>query len=203
VFWHPETNLLDRAREELFCLIGRNNLFLTSKQKAERQTEGTPFCVTAFLPDRHLTRPGAACFPLQTGGTAQNPQRDLEGIKGDRMPNLSSESLQYLERLGDGVSDANDTRQSLVFMHALAIGYSEVYLTENADGFRQDWPRIPLPGTLGQLEASAALGRRVAALLDTEHPVAGVTSGQVRPELDANYEAVKTASYVWSAPHGS
>ena len=32
-------------------------------------------------------------------------------------------------------------------MHALAVGYSPAYLTENADGIRRDWPRIPLPDT--------------------------------------------------------
>jgi hypothetical protein len=68
-------------------------------------------------------------------------------------------------------------------MHTLAIGYSAAYLTENADGLRRDWPRIPIPATLRQLEVSAALGRRAAALLDTEIPVTGVTCGQVRPEL--------------------
>jgi hypothetical protein len=183
LFWHGKTKLLDEKREELFLLQGASNLFLTSRQRAERQTEGTPFYVSAFLPDWHLTRPGAACFPLWTGGTDQNPQRDLAGIKGDRVPNLSSESLQYLQRLGVNRLDPDGTWHSLLFMHALALGYSEAYLRENSDGLRQDWPRIPLPATLTQLEVSAALGRRVAALLDTEQPIAGVTSGQVRPEL--------------------
>ena len=53
-------------------------------------------------------------------------------------------------------------------MHALAIGYSPAYLTENADGIRRDWPRIPLPASRKAMEASAALGEQVAALLDTE-----------------------------------
>jgi hypothetical protein len=30
-------------------------------------------------------------------------------------------------------------------MHTLAVGYAPDYLSENADGIRQDWPRIPLP----------------------------------------------------------
>jgi hypothetical protein len=68
-------------------------------------------------------------------------------------------------------------------MHVLAIGYSPKYLAENADGLRQDWPRIPLPDTRGALETSAELGKQVAALLDTETPVTGVTSGQIREEL--------------------
>lgn len=70
-------------------------------------------------------------------------------------------------------------------MHALAIGYSPAYLTENADGIRDNWPRVPLPDSKKTLLASAELGRRVAALLDTESSVAGVTSGKVRPELKA------------------
>ena len=63
-------------------------------------------------------------------------------------------------------------------MHALAIGYSPAYLAENADGIRRDWPRIPLPDSRKALEASAALGRQVAALLDTEADVPGVTAGR-------------------------
>jgi hypothetical protein len=68
-------------------------------------------------------------------------------------------------------------------MHALAIGYSPAYLSENADGIRQDWPRVPLPATREALEGSANLGRQVAAVLDTEHLVPGVTAGNIRPEL--------------------
>jgi hypothetical protein len=70
-------------------------------------------------------------------------------------------------------------------MHALAIGYAPAYLSENADGIRQDWPRVPLPATAAGLRASAALGRQVAALLDTEQAVPGVTSGAIRPALQA------------------
>ena len=48
---------------------------------------------------------------------------------------------------------------------------------------RQDWPRVPLPADRDVLLASAALGRRVAALLDPETPVLGVTAGSVEPAL--------------------
>ena len=60
-----------------------------------------------------------------------------------------------------------------------------------------EWPRIPLPGWPGgdsdtdvgvaadELRASAARGRELAALLDPETPVPGVTSGTLRPELAA------------------
>ena len=68
-------------------------------------------------------------------------------------------------------------------MHALAIGYSPAYLADHADGIRQDWPRIPLPASKATLIASAELGKQVAALLDTENGVDGVTAGRVRPDL--------------------
>ena len=64
-------------------------------------------------------------------------------------------------------------------MHTLAIGCSPAYLTENADGIRRDWPRIPLPADRKVLEASAALGEQIAALLDTETDVPGVTCGKI------------------------
>ena len=68
-------------------------------------------------------------------------------------------------------------------MHALAIGYSPAYVADNADGIPENWPRIPLPASRDALLNSAALGREVAALLDTETPVPGVTSGALRAEL--------------------
>ncbi|NQU76255.1 MAG: DNA methyltransferase, partial [Planctomycetes bacterium] len=52
-------------------------------------------------------------------------------------------------------------------------------------GIRRDWPRIPLPGSRKALEASVALGRQVAALLDTEAEASGVTAGQVEPIFQA------------------
>jgi hypothetical protein len=66
-------------------------------------------------------------------------------------------------------------------MHALEIGYSPTYLTENADGVRNDWPRIPLPASRKMLEVSASLGEQIAALLNTEIEVAGVTGGKLSP----------------------
>lgn len=42
---------------------------------------------------------------------------------------------------------------------------------------------MPLRDTAAALTKSAALGREIAALLDTETPVPGVTAGAIRPEL--------------------
>jgi hypothetical protein len=48
---------------------------------------------------------------------------------------------------------------------------------------RQDWPRVPLPSDGATLRRSAELGREVAALLDVEQDVDGVTTDPIRPAL--------------------
>jgi hypothetical protein len=99
------------------------------------------------------------------------------------IPNLSAAARAYLASLGLPDPDADQATAELIWYHALAIGYSPAYLAENADGIRQDWPRIPLPQAKDSLLASAALGRQAAALLDTEAPVPGVTAGTIQDEL--------------------
>ena len=71
----------------------------------------------------------------------------------------------------------------LILHHAQAITYSPAYLAENAGGIRQGWPRIPLPDSADALQASAALGARLAILLDPDSLADGVTAGTIRPEL--------------------
>jgi hypothetical protein len=98
-------------------------------------------------------------------------------------PNLSRAAVAYLAALKIRDPDGDAERARLIWMHALAIGYSPAYLSENADGIRRDWPRIPLPADRKVLEASAALGEQLAALLDSETDVPGVTSGKIGPAL--------------------
>ena len=100
-----------------------------------------------------------------------------------RRPNLSTAAQRYLDRLGLGVED--------LFHHALAVLHDPAYREANAGALRMEWPRTPLPGWPGgdapdaadELRVSAARGRELAALLDPETPMEGVTSGELRPEL--------------------
>jgi hypothetical protein len=45
------------------------------------------------------------------------------------------------------------------------------------------WPRVPVPDSRRQLQSSAALGLQIAALMDVETPVPGVTTGKIREDL--------------------
>jgi hypothetical protein len=146
---------------------------------------------TALLGDNDFQRGHAYYFPLRllNGQRLRKQARmavaDLFG--GDAptaapVANLSKAARAWLDALGINDADAEGMAEP-PWLHVLAIGFAPAYLAENADGVRQDWPRVPLPARRELLEASAALGRQVAALLDPEAPVPGVTSGTTRPEL--------------------
>jgi hypothetical protein len=178
LYWEPETKLLDEKREDLYELASLDNRFLTSRQKRERDREGTPFYSTSHLPDWHLTRPGAACFPLLKHPSGQESLGEMKS-RSDSC-NLSEIAYRYLLATN---ADINFEGSKLIWSHILAIGYSPLYLRTNEDGMRQDWPRIPMPATLVILTSSATLGGKIAALLDSESAVRGVTGGIIQPEL--------------------
>ena len=108
-------------------------------------------------------------FPLLLAEGDLNVSRQYSRI------NLSSNAVRYISSLGCPEQD--------LFFHVVATLHSSIFRTRNQSALRQDWPRIPLPAKKTDLLASAALGRRVAALLDTEHPVDGISAGTIRPEL--------------------
>lgn len=189
----------NRARPALWEQCFDGNAFLLSRMKPGKEPEGPPMYFCRGLSDDHLLSPDAACFalrlPRQAGRKIIKGRYVLEA--GEPKANLSAAARAYLAGLGimdvdkydppspetDGLRRAcgGIDNAALVWLHALAVGYSPAYLAENADGIRRDWPRIPLPDSRKTLEASAALGRQLAALLDTEADVPGVTSGKLEP----------------------
>ncbi|MGH9966409.1 MAG: type ISP restriction/modification enzyme [Pyrinomonadaceae bacterium] len=93
--------------------------------------------------------------------------------------NLSQRVVVYLKTIGRIEEDAEN-----LFYHLVALLHAPQYALENSGALRQDWPRIPLPSSKETLLDSAELGRKVAALLDTERGVAGVTEGKIERPLD-------------------
>jgi hypothetical protein len=104
-------------------------------------------------------------------------------FRSDNGANLSTSARAWLAALSLPDPDTNRDIAALPWHHALAIGYAPAWLSENTDGIRQDWPRVPLPDTADLLRASATLGARVAALLDPDTPVQGVTAGAIQPAI--------------------
>ena len=78
-----------------------------------------------------------------------------------------------------------------MFHHVLATMHDPAYREANAGALRMEWPRIPLPGwpdgggedAAEELARSAVRGRELAALLDPDTPVPGVTQAPLRPGI--------------------
>ena len=154
--------------------------FLVSRSNTAASTEGFPLFMTSALMDKQMINRNPSAIPMVIQSGKEETQSDwFQSVAS----NLSPRSALYLQYLGFPNPDTDQNTAELIWMHALAIGYSPTYLRDNADGIRENWPRIPLPSSNEVLLASAKLGSQVAALLDTETNVAGVTSGTVRDEL--------------------
>ena len=181
LFSRPSPELLDHRE------IPGNRYFIT-RDTADKCPEGPPFLCSSLVCDYDCISGHARHFPIFIFPSKSDSDAAAEKMYAPSesriMPNLSKAARDYLKRVGISDPYADAETAGLIWMHALAVGYSTAYLGENADGIRQDWPRIPLPATRKVLVKSAELGRRVAALLDTENPVAGVTIGKIDPRLN-------------------
>src|SRR3984893_15939389 len=97
--------------------------------------------------------------------------------------NLSTAVRTYLSNLQLPNPDEDIATGELVWLHSLAICYSPAYLSENEDGVKRDFPRIPLPPDAALLRNSARIGNRLPALLDPDGEIIGVTRGTILPIL--------------------
>ena len=180
LYWEAAGGLLDRPRAGYGPHVFKGNIWLSAAQHL-RQGAAEPQAVfTELMGSHHLIERSANMFP------AWLRDDDLGGNgEGARRANLSEAAHCYLGRLDLGVED--------LFHHVLATLHDPAYRTANAGALRMEWPRIPLPGwpdggeadAADTLARSAARGRELAALLDPETPVSGVTQGPLRPEIAA------------------
>ena len=179
LYWEAETKLLDEKRADYEPNVFDGNMWLVTQQKPCR--EWSPPQVISNIGCLDLMDRGATCIPayLRDEGLGL-------GVDADhRRPNPTVAAQRYLDRLGLGVED--------LFHHILAVLHDPAYREANAGALRMEWPRIPLPGWLEgeapdaaeELAASAARGRELASLLDSDTPVAGVTEGALLPEIAA------------------
>jgi hypothetical protein len=193
-YYSGERPLWNEPRPSLWEQVWEGNTFFMSRPSGVADPEGVPVYFTSLLGDNDFQRGHAYYFPIHlkvplpnNGNHQQSNMLSESGIAYAVRPraNLSAKARHYLKHLGLPSPDEDEEVAGLLWMHALAIGYAPAYLTEHADGIRADWPRVPLPDTAERLRASAALGHRIATLLDTEVSIRGVTQSPLRPELRA------------------
>ena len=179
LYWEGDSGLLDRPRPEHKSHVFEENLWLSSAQHIRKGATEPQTCFTRHIGSLHLIERGANMFPawLWEGGLG------LDNDGTSRRPNLSHAAQRYLDRLGLGVEN--------LFHHVLAVLHDPAYREANAGALRMEWPRISLPGwpdgneegAADEFGASAARGRELAALLDSDTPVPGVTEGVLHPEF--------------------
>ncbi len=180
LYWEADTKLLDEKRADYKPHVFDGNLWLCSAQHLRKGETEPQAYFTRDMASYHLIERGALWFPAYLRddglGTAEIGETLCR-------PNLSPEAEHYLDCVGLGVED--------LFHHVLAVLHDPAYRESNAGALRMEWPRIPLPGwpdgdedgAADELSASAARGRELAALLDSDTPVPGVTEGALRPEI--------------------
>ena len=181
LYWESDRGLLTAPSPDYWPHLIEGNIWMSSAQHLRKGASEPQACLARSAGSFHLIERGAAMFPawLHEEGMA------LDGGGEERRPNLSDAAQRYLDHLGLGVED--------LFHHVLAVLHDPSYRTANAGALRMEWPRIPLPGwpdvntpeVAEELKTSAAKGRELAALLDSETPVSGVTTGSLRPEMAA------------------
>ena len=181
LYWEADTKLLNDKRADYLSHVSDDNMWLSAAKHLRKGAAEPQACFARHLSSLHLIERGAALFPawLRDDGL----EAYVSG--GKRRPNLSPAAERYLDKLGAGVED--------LFHHVLAVLHDPAYREANAGALRMEWPRIPLPGwpdgdedgAADALAASAARGRELAALLDSDTPVPGVTTGTLRPEAAA------------------
>ena len=179
LYWEAHTKLLNDKRAAYKSQVFAGNVWFEARQRDGKETFSRGTLVREFAGD--FGNGLSHFFPLwlRDGGDLLTNDRDRN------RPNISASTQRYLDRLGLDVDD--------LFHHVIATLHDPAYRTANAGALHLEWPRIPLPGwpdghtdgAADALAASAAQGRELAALLDSDTPVSGVTSGPLRQELAA------------------
>lgn len=178
--YHSNTRpLWNEPRPALFQSYGGGNSYFVTRAFSERPDENIVTLITSALPDYHLLRPNAVAIPILLNSTSAQSDGLFSDAPTSTRANLSPLARGYLAALGAPDPDSSPQAAALLWHHALAVGFSAAYLTENAAGVAADWPRIPLPATLEALQASARLGARVAELLDNPHAATAPELGAV------------------------
>ena len=166
--------LWNEPRPQLWQLSKiKDNSFLVSRPAKATLTEGVPFYFLTELGDNDAIRGHSYYFPMKVS-------IDHGKLLGaTEVPNLSTAVRGYLKEIGFTKIDDNSEKYSSPWWHALAIGFSNSYREEHQQGLAIGWPRIPMPKQRSIFDCSAALGRRLADLLNPQNAVATVTTGGV------------------------
>ena len=178
LYWENDTKLLDEKRADYRPHVFEGNVWIEAREREAKEDFSRGTAV------RHLADNfGNGLSSYFPAWLRDDGMGNAGG--GAHHANLSGTAQRYLGRLGLQVED--------LFHHVLTVLHDPAYREANAGALRMEWPRIPLPGwpdgeasdATEALARSAARGRELAALLDPDTPVPGVTQAPLRPAFAA------------------
>lgn len=149
VYWEPETKLLGEKSPAYWPHARKPNYTLVIP-KSHRKEWSEPL-VCQILVDLNAMDGGASCIPHELEeviNTSMSPRR----------PNISRVIQQELSAI--------NITSLQIFWHSVAVMHAPQYRRENAEAFRMNWPRLPIPASKRAFESSSQVGNRLVELLD-------------------------------------
>ena len=210
LYWESDRRLLTAPSPDYWPHVFDKNLWLSSAQHLRKGASEPQACVTKNVGSFHLIERGAAMFPAWL----REDTLGID-TSDARRPNLSPAARRYLERLGLTAENLfhhvlavlHDPAYRQANAGALRMEWPRIplphwaELSASAPSGRGASRSAPSAGGEGgsrtaptseradvaaqTLAASAARGRELAALLDSDTPVPGVTTSPLRPEIAA------------------
>ncbi len=206
LYWELESGLLDRPRPEYWPHVVPGNAWLCIVPRLRREATEPQAVAAQHLASLHLNEWGASMFPAWLSEDSNEAD-----VSDARRPNLSDAAGRYLNHLGLRAEDL--FHHVLAVLHdpayreanagALRMEWPRIPVPHWSDisdvpvrteieplikevvGFHSTVSAAQIDRAAQTLAASAARGRELAALLDPDTPVPGVTTGQLRPEIAA------------------
>ena len=215
LYWEADTKLLDEKRAEYMPHVSEGNLWLSVVPRLRTEATEPQTAVTTHLASLHLIEWSASMFPawlnenaLGTGGEgARRPNLSPAARRYLERLDLTVEDLFHhvLAVLHDpAYREANAGALRMAWPRIPLPGWAELSASApsgggalvgalreapdppGGEGGSRTAPTSEQAAEAAQtLTASTARGRELAALLDPETPVSGVTTGELRPEIAA------------------
>ena len=159
IYYEDRIKLLNEPRETMGANL-KNAYFLIAVPEPRKVSEARPLFARTLL-DLHVHDRGSVAIPAVV---------EAGPLPEERQANLSPEVWSVLRRAWSlqgslYEEDAHQCARDLIFV-SLAIMHAPAYASDHASALSADWARLPLPQDIEQARMLAALGSKVADLLD-------------------------------------
>ena len=185
IYYEREAKLLNRSRPNLGDHL-QDNDFLVCAPKARRVSESRPLVLSCLF-DLHLHDWGSVGFPAKVNPGEGPGFFALDPVDCKRRANLATDVWSVLRdawSMKGDLTGGDATRLCRALFHyCLAISHAPQYEDDHKDSLAQDWPHIPIWKNPSGFQEIAALGDRLARLLDPQRDAGSILQDLLGAEL--------------------